>query len=62
MNLVQRNPRYWMRLTRLSVVALAAGLVGGIAGYVLLASAVYAHNPRSRMERRVVAFFGEVCK
>lgn len=33
-----------MRLTRLTGVALAVGLAGGIAGYALLGSAIYAHN------------------
>ena len=30
-------------MTRLTVVALAVGLVGGVAGYALLGSAIYAH-------------------
>jgi len=42
MNLMQRDRRYWMRLIRLMGVALAVGLVGGIAGYALLGSAIYA--------------------
>lgn len=42
-DLVQRDRRYWLRLARLTVVALAAGLVGGIAGYGLLTSALYIH-------------------
>lgn len=44
MNLVQRDRRYWMRLARLTVVALVVGLAGGLAGYAVLGSAIYAHN------------------
>lgn len=40
---MQRDHRYWLRLARLTALALAVGLVGGIAGYGLLASARYAH-------------------
>ena len=43
MSAVQRDRRYWMRLTRLTVVALVVGLAGGVAGYALLGSAIYAH-------------------
>ena len=42
-DLVQRDRRYWLRLIRLVVVALVVGLVGGVAGYGLLTSALYAH-------------------
>ena len=41
---VQRDHRYWMRLARLAAAALAFGVMGGLAGYVLLASAIYTHN------------------
>lgn len=40
---MQRDRRYRVRLARLTAVTLAAGLVGGIAGYGLLTSAFYAH-------------------
>jgi dipeptidyl aminopeptidase/acylaminoacyl peptidase len=38
---MQRDRRYWLRLARLTAVAMAFGLVGGIAGYSLLASVLY---------------------
>lgn len=41
---VQRDRQYWMRLAKLTAVALAAGVVGGIAGFGLLASSLYARN------------------
>lgn len=40
---MQRDRQYWLRLARLTAVALAVGLVGDIAGYGLLGSALYAH-------------------
>jgi len=43
MGAVQRDRRYWLRLARLMVVALAVGLVGGLAGYGLLAGILYTH-------------------
>jgi dipeptidyl aminopeptidase/acylaminoacyl peptidase len=43
MNLVPRDRRYWVRLARLTTVALVAAAAGGLAGYGLLASAIYTH-------------------
>ncbi len=40
---MQQDRRYWLRLIRLAVVALAVGLVGGIVGCMVLTSALYAH-------------------
>jgi hypothetical protein len=42
-NLVQRDCQYWLRLTKLTSVVLAVGPVGGVAGYVLLSSALHVH-------------------
>ena len=44
MSTVQRDRRYWMHLARLTAVALAVGLAGGIAGSGLLTSAIYTHD------------------
>jgi hypothetical protein len=40
---VQRDCQYWLRLTKLTSLALAAGLVKGVAGYALLSSAPHVH-------------------
>jgi hypothetical protein len=42
-NPVQRDCQYWLRLTKLTSVVLAVGPVGGVAGYVLLSSALHVH-------------------
>jgi len=40
---VQRDRRYWLRLARVTLVALVIGVTGALVGVELLASALYAH-------------------
>ncbi|MEE8306370.1 MAG: alpha/beta fold hydrolase [Gammaproteobacteria bacterium] len=41
---MQQNRQYWLRLARLTIVAIAAGLVMGLVGSWLLFSALYTHT------------------
>lgn len=41
---VQRNRHYWKRLVRLAVIGLVFGVVVGVAGYGLIASALYTRH------------------
>ena len=41
---VRRNRYYWRRLARLAIIGLVFGVVVGVGGYGLLASALYARH------------------
>jgi len=41
---VQRDREYWIRLGKLAAAALVFGVIGGLVGFVLLASAIYTHR------------------